>query len=144
MQQSHHSCPVTRPIDIPPRGCVVETLDAPEHRAPPRYHSRTPPTHLSLDAQWGAEKLRHSLPGRGPVQACGCPPPLSPDYAHPLPSCLVSLTASITSTAAILSTEISKEYVIFSKIYLTVPLTSGQSQIYWWMTPAAHGSRTSA
>ena len=38
--------PLTRPADLSPRGCHVETFDTPKHDSPPGYDSRAPPTHF--------------------------------------------------------------------------------------------------
>ena len=45
---------LTRPVDLLPGGCSVETLETPEDRSLLGYHSRPFPAYLGLDAWRGS------------------------------------------------------------------------------------------
>ena len=52
-------CPpsLTKPIDLLPRGCYVETFDAPKHCAPAGCYHHSLPADFELDVGWGPARL---------------------------------------------------------------------------------------
>lgn len=104
--------PLTNQIGVLPRGCHVETLDAPKHRSSPGRHTCASPARFGLDAWGGPKGIHHQTPRHRPAQPCGCPSSLMPNCPYGLLSYPVSPTASITSTLAIWSMGISRGYVV--------------------------------
>jgi len=86
---------LTKPADILPRSCQVETFGAPVCRRHPGRYSQTPPARFGLNALPGTGCLQSSE--REPTYPCGCLP-LAFDYAFGLSCHSMLLMASITFT----------------------------------------------
>jgi len=104
--------PLTKPSGNLPRGHQVETSDASKHRSLPGRHSRTSSAHFNLDFWRGTEGIYFQSTSHGPARPCGCPRSLVSGYPYALPSYVVSLTVSITSTPVTWSMAISRGCVL--------------------------------
>jgi len=60
---------LTKPTDVLPRGCSMETLDAPKHLTPPGCHPLSPTARFKLDVWRGPAGIPQESPQCGPSWA---------------------------------------------------------------------------